>query len=125
MKTHLSLSQRIHNAVGSQQAENIHARHSYLHGKSFAKEEWGQIWSRRDECSWAHAFGRWRGFENVWYGSVTCYDAACFSRFTQIYEIYPQIGGMDPRPLSEVSCHTLVTDIIEVADDGQTAGPIS
>lgn len=42
MKTHLSLSQRIHNAVGSQQAENIHARHSYLHGKSFAKEEWGQ-----------------------------------------------------------------------------------
>ena len=28
---------------------------------------------------------------------------------------------MDPRPLSEVSCHTLVTDIIEVADDGQTA----
>ncbi len=40
MKTHLSLSQRIHNAVGSQQAENIHARHSYLHGKSFAKEEW-------------------------------------------------------------------------------------
>ena len=43
MKTHLSLSQRIHNAVGSQQAENIHARHSYLHGKSFAKEEWGQI----------------------------------------------------------------------------------
>lgn len=121
MKTHLSLEQRIHNAVGSQQAENIHARHSYLHAKSFAKEEWGQIWSRRDECSWAHAFGRWRGFENVWYGSVTCYDAACFQRFTQIYEQYPQIGGMDPRPLSEVSCHTLVTDIIEVADDGQTA----
>ena len=58
---------------------------------------------------------------NVWYGSVTCYDAACFNRFTQIYEIYPQVGGMDPRPLSEVSCHTLVTDIIEVADDGQTA----
>ena len=121
MKTHLSLSQRIHNAVGSQQAENLHARHSYLHGKSFAKEEWGQIWSRSDQCSWAHAFGRWRGFQNVWYGSVTCYDAACFSRFTQIYEIYPQVGGMDPRPLSEVSCHTLVTDIIEVADDGQTA----
>ena len=85
MKTHLSLSQRIHNAVGSQQAENLHARHSYLHGKSFAKEEWGQIWSRSDQCSWAHAFGRWRGFQNVWYGSVTCYDAACFSRFTQIY----------------------------------------
>lgn len=58
---------------------------------------------------------------NVWYGSVTCYDAACFQRFTQIYEIYPQVGGMDPRPLSEVSCHTLVTDIIEVADDGQSA----
>lgn len=52
MKTHLSLSQRIHNAVGSQQAENIHARHSYLHGKSFAKEEWGKIWSRREDCSW-------------------------------------------------------------------------
>ena len=39
----------------------------------------------------------------------------------ELIERYPEAGGKDPRPLMEASVHTLVTDIIEVADDGMSA----
>jgi hypothetical protein len=38
-----------------------------------------------------------------------------------MYDEYPEIGGKDPRPLSEASVHTLVNDVIEVAADGKSA----
>lgn len=121
MKNHLSLSRRIKNAAASQAVENVKARHSYLHARADSTGEWGTIWSKSDDCSWAHAFGRMRGFKSVWYGSVTRYDAMAMQNWLQIYDTYPEVGGMDPRPLFECSVHTLLTDIIEVADDGETA----
>jgi len=122
MKKHLSLSQRIHNAEGAQAAEAIHARHSYLHAKAFGKEEWGEIWSRSDETSWAHAFGRWRGFDAVWRGNVSKYNARAISPYEKMFDLVPEIAWLtDFRPLNEIAMHTLATDIIEVADDGKTA----
>ncbi|MDR2355513.1 MAG: hypothetical protein LBE16_04885 [Clostridiales Family XIII bacterium] len=117
----LSLRERIEHAAASQAVENVKARHTYLHGRADATGEWSTIWSRRPDCSWAHAFGRMRGFEQVWYGSVTCYDAMAFENWLAMYKKYPEVGGKDPRPLMEASVHTLVTDIIEVAADGQSA----
>lgn len=117
----LSLHERIRNADASQQVENVKAQHTYLHGRADATGEWGAIWSHSDECSWAHAFGRMRGFEQVWYGSVTQYDQMCMENWLNIFKIYPEVGGKDPRPLMEASVHTLVTDVIEVAADGKTA----
>jgi len=122
MKTHLTLSQRIHNAEGAQAAEYLHARHSFLHAATHCKEEWGEIWSRSDEISWAHGFGRWRGFAAVWRGSVASYNWRGISPYGQMYDLVPEITWLtDFRSLSEVAMHALGTDIIEVADDGQTA----
>lgn len=121
MKIKLNLHQRIQNAVASQAVENVKARHAYLHGRADATGEWSTIWSKSDECSWAHAFGRMRGFDEVWYGSVTRYDAMAFENWLEMYQKYPEIGGKDPRPLMEASVHTLVTDVIEVAEDGMSA----
>lgn len=120
MKT-LTLEERVRNAAASQAVENVKAEHAYYHGRADATGEWGTIWSRSDECSWAHAFGRMRGFDQVWYGSVTRYDAQAMENWLKLYEYYPEVGGKDPRPLLEASVHTLVTDIIEVAADGKTA----
>ena len=36
-------------------------------------------------------------------------------------DTYPEIAGKDFRPLMECSVHTLVCDVIEVADDGKSA----
>ncbi len=117
----LTLEERVRNAAASQEVENVKAEHTYYHGRADATGEWGNIWSHSDTCSWAHAFGRMRGFDQVWYGSVTTYDALAMQNWLKIYELYPEVGGKDPRPLLEASVHTLVTDIIEVAADGKTA----
>lgn len=117
----LTLHQRIQNAAASQEVENVKARHTYYHGRADATGEWDNIWSRSDDCSWAHAFGRMRGFDQVWYGSVTQYDKMAMENWLEMYEKYPEVGGKDPRPLMEASVHTLVTDVIEVAADGKSA----
>ena len=128
MNRELSLSERIHNCAATQEVEFLHATHTYYHARSNATEEWSQIWAfgnpdknAFDTCSWAHAFGRMRGYESVWYGSVTLYDTSCMMRGLRLFQTMPAAGGLDPRPLSEVSMHTLATDIIEVADDGKSA----
>ena len=122
MKKHLTLSQRIHNAEGAQAAEYLHAKHAYLHGGSREKEEYSGIWSRSDYISWAHGFGRWRGFEAVWYGHVANYNLQHMRVYPEMYTLVPEIAWLtDFRPLSEVAMHSLSTDVIEVADDGQTA----
>ena len=117
----LTLHERIRNADASQQVENVKAKHAYLHGRADATGEWSVIWSRSDDCSWAHAFGRMRGFDQVYHGSVGDYDRMCMENMLDLMEVYPEVTGKDPRPLMECSVHTLVTDVIEVAADGQSA----
>lgn len=128
MNKELSLRARIHNAAATQEVEFIHATHTFLHARAFSTEEWSRIWAHGnpdknsfDTASWAHAFGRMRGWRSVWHGSVTLYDVKCAQRFTTLYEAMPEVGGLDIRPLMEVSMHTLATDIVEVADDGLSA----
>ena len=117
----LTLHERIRNADASQQVENVKAWHTYLHGRADATGEWSVIWSTSDDCSWAHAFGRMRGFDQVYHGSVGDYDRMCMENWLDLYQVYPEVTGKDPRPLMECSVHTLVTDVIEVAADGQSA----
>ena len=121
MNEKLTLRQRIHNAAGSQAVENCHARHAYYHARAQGTEEWSNIWSKSDDVAWGHCFGRMRGFQSVWNGSVTHYDAIVYDYYKSIHEKYPQVGGADPRPLTEVSMHVLDTDVIEVAADGMSA----
>ena len=49
------------------------------------------------------------------------YDRMCMENMLDLMEVYPEVTGKDPRPLMECSVHTLVTDVIEVAADGQSA----
>ena len=55
MNRDLSLSQRIWNCAATQEAEFVHATHTYLHARANATEEWSQIWSRSEDISWAMA----------------------------------------------------------------------
>ncbi len=119
--TESSLRKRIYRAMSSQQVENIKARHTYLHAQAHGTEEWSTIWSKSDDTAWAHSFGCMRGFAQIWWNSVTKYDATAFLNYIRLAPVYPQIGGKDPRPLNEAAVHTLVTDIIEVAEDGLSA----
>ena len=117
----LSLQQRIYNAASNQQVEKLHGIHNYLHAKAFQAEEFSTIWSHSAEASWGHSFGRMRGFDEIWYDSVTIYDALAYENYLSLYDIFPEIGGRDPRPMMELSMHTLVNGVIEVAEDGKSA----
>lgn len=120
MKTHLTLSQRIHNAEGMQAAEYLHARHTYLHATSYCKEEWGEFWDTSEEASWGHLFGVMCGFDEIWYNSVSNYDPDGFRGYINLVKQHPEISWFDARSIREISMHTLATDIIEAADDGKT-----
>ena len=121
MKEHLSLSQRIHNADGSQQVENLKAIHAYSHGRNWPIEEWGYIWDTSEDTSWAHGFGRWRGYDKVWDNSVAAWDVSTYSTYMQTWKVWPDTVGMDPRALNFAAVHNLSSDVIEVADDGKSA----
>lgn len=121
MKKHLSLSQRIHNANASQEVENVKGRHAYLHARVDAVTEYMTIWQRSDDITWAHAFGRMRGFDEVWNGLTTVYSKLAMRNWLELVDIYPEVSGKDPHPLLETAVHTLATDVIEVADDGMSA----
>jgi hypothetical protein len=121
MKEHLSLSQRIHNADGSQQVENLKAIHAYSHGRNWPIEEWGYIWDTSEYTSWAHGFGRWRGYDKVYDNSVGSWDVSTYSTYMQTWKVWPDTVGMDPRALNFAAVHNLSSDVIEVADDGKSA----
>ena len=121
MNNKRNLKQRIHNAAASMEIEHIKAKHAFYHGHTDGTSEYTQLWSKSDDTSWGHNFGRMRGFYDIWNGNVMTYDKLTMKNFFEISSIYPEVGGKDPRPLMEASVHTLATDIIEVAEDGKSA----
>lgn len=120
MKKNLTVSQRIQAAVGSSEIESVMATHAYLHAPSRSAEEWTTVWSTADDTSWAHSFGRMRGFQSVWMGSVGDYDAKVYASYIELYQRFPEITGRDPRPIYINSLHTLTNPVIEMSEDGQT-----
>ncbi len=121
MKKHLTLEERIHNANISQETENIKARHAYLHARADGITEQDLLWVHSDEIGWGHFFGCMKGVDQVWHGNVTDYEIMGYKAFIEEVQHYPEIAGKDPRPLMECSVHTLVCDVIEVADDGKSS----
>ena len=121
MNRDMTISQRVTRAADSCELEKVLATHNYLHAASRSYEEWTTVWSKREDTSWAHSFGRMRGFPSIWMGSVVDYDQQCIDNYRQIEANYPEVAGMDYRPLYNNAMHTLTNGVLEVADDGKTA----
>lgn len=121
MNRKLSISQRIHNLDAAQEIQNTLSRHTWLHAKNFSREEFSTNWSKRDDISWTQDWGRVQTRESFWYAKVTGYDRMPYDMYVKNYTVWPEIGGLDPRPLFGAAMHSTNTDIIEVADDGETA----
>ena len=121
MNEELSFEQRLHNAIGGQEIENVKARHSLWHAMSYSKEEWDNIWHKGKNATWAHFFGRMVGFEEVWSGSVIDADEDVYTRFTAKCRQDPAYSHLDIRSTGSSGCHNLASPVIEVAADGKTA----
>ena len=121
MNRKLSRSQRVHNAVGSLKVEEYKARHAYLHGITYSREEWDVFWHRSKNITWGHQFGRMVGWDEVYYNSVIHMDAQNAQGTIEIMQEYEQFGGHDLRSAGKSCCHALASDVIEVAEDGMSA----
>lgn len=121
MKRNLSTREKVRNAAAYLEVENLHARHCYLHCAGRNIEEVDQYWIRSDDVSWGHAFGKWLGWDGVKFGWGGSLERQGYGAFLELTQAWPQVLGLDPRPLYESALHTLATDIIEVASDGETA----
>lgn len=121
MKRRLSFEQRLHNAIGSQTVEEYKARHAYLHGVGYSREEWDYMWLKSKNCTWAHQFGRMVGFEEVYLNSVGHTDRMAMHAFMDQTIKFPEYMGHDIRSTGCSGTHVLASDVIEVAEDGNSA----
>jgi hypothetical protein len=121
MNKKLSFSERLHNAVASQTVEEYKARHAYLHGVGYSREEWDYMWMKSKNTTWAHQFGRMVGYEEVYYNSVGHMDSMCARSYSETIKKFPQYMGHDIRSSGSSGVHVLASDVIEVAEDGKSA----
>ena len=121
MNRNLSFEQRIHNALGSQKVEEYKARHAYLHGIAYSREEWDVFWHKSENTTWAHQFGRMVGWDEVYYNSVTHMDVDMAKMNGELATEFAEFQGHDLRSTGKSGCHVLASDVIEVAEDGKSA----
>ena len=121
MKKDLTFEQRLHNAEASQTVEEFKARHAYMHGISYSREEWDFLWYDSVNTTWAHQFGRMCGFEEVYLNSVGHTDGMAMRSMMEMTKKFPEYQGHDIRSTGSSGVHVLASDVIEVADDGMSA----
>lgn len=116
----LTFEERLHNAIGAQEIDQIKAKHAYLHGMGYSKEEWDTVWYRGDDVTWAHFFGRMVGFEQVWYGSVVNPERGYYDRYCSHIQKWKGASYFDARSVGCTALHCLASAVIEIAKDGKT-----
>ncbi len=121
MNRKLSFEQQLHNAEACQTVEEYKARHAYLHGIGYSREEWDTMWLNSPNSTWAHQFGRMVGWDEVYLNNVQHMDKMFVMGNLALMEEYPQLIGHDIRSVTGGGCHALASDVIEVADDGMSA----
>ena len=120
MNRNLSFEERLHNAKGAQEIENLKAIHAYTHAISYSREEWDRIWYKSDNSTWGHGFGRMVGWDQVYLDSVVYTDPNQVKRFGDTCVEFPVLRGHDLRSTGSCGAHALSVGIIEIADDGQS-----
>ncbi len=121
MNKNLTFQQRLHNAKAAQTVEEYKARHAYLHGAGYSREEWDTMWLDSPNTTWAHQFGRMVGYREVYTNNVRHMDRQMIMDRMNLMERYAELEGHDVRSVCSGGCHALTSDVIEVADDGLSA----
>ena len=120
-KNTMTVEHMIDVAEACQACEDLQSKHAILHAAGQTEEELDTMWSKRDDIFWAHNFGGMTTRDAVYKGWAGGLAGNSRYFYKQLVKRYPEVEGMDPRPLMECAVHMLGSSIIEVADDGQSA----
>jgi hypothetical protein len=120
------LKYRIKKALAVQGVEEVKTIHAYLHAINYSREEWDTIWSKNENSTWAHRFGRMVGPWQIYYDSVVLMDIGVTETRIRACkncpdELMDRWFGIDMRSGGSNTGHILATPVIEVADDLKTA----
>jgi hypothetical protein len=118
----LTLSERIHRATAATECEKVMSRHCYYHAGGIHREEIEEFWTKEEPLTWAHNFGQMNSLENYTACYADAQEANAVEYYALLEPVYPEVADVkDRRALTEEAMHLLVSPIIEVAADGQTA----
>jgi hypothetical protein len=120
-ETTLTLEQRIHNALGSQELERKKAIHSYVHAVNYENEEFDRLWVKSENATWGHNFGRMVGFEMIYYNHILGEMQSAATNHFRICRAHPEMRYTDVRSGGAGNLHALSEGCVEVAEDGQSA----
>lgn len=120
-KSHLTLKQRIQNAIGSQQMEIKKAEHALVHAVAYEREEFDRLWVKSSDATWGHNFGRMVGWDEIYYNHCIDEVGRALDESMEKGKKYPEFRGTDVRSVGAASVHCLSEGCIEVADDGGSA----
>ncbi len=125
----LSLSERIDRAEGAVECEKIMSKHCYYHAAGIHREEYYEMWSKREDITWAHGFGQMGDRYEYYKNYILNQESDTWQGFMNLWDVYPEVKSvikdtqhmMDYRAFNEEAMHLLTTPVIEVAEDGQSA----
>ena len=120
MNRELSFDERVHNAFATQAAAHLKALHCYLHGAGYDREEFQVFWYHSKNTVWGHGFGRMIGIEEMYLNHIWNIEKPNIEEMQKFQRQIPELIGHDLRSTAKASAHALSSEVIEVADDGQT-----
>ena len=120
-KQELTLEQRIHNALGSQELERKKAIHSWVHAVNYENEEFDRLWVKSQNSTWGHNFGRMTGYEMIYYNHILGEMKSAVTNHFRLCETHPEIRRTDVRSGAAGNLHALAEGCVEVAADGGSA----
>lgn len=123
----MNITQRIHRIWSAVECERVMSGHVFFHAAANHREELEQLWTK-GECTWAHCFGQMADRATFFNAYVEGQESAARGYFEQAAEAYPEIleekNLTDIRTIAEVPIHYITNQVLEVAEDGQTARAI-
>lgn len=117
-----SFQDRLKAATACDMVEELKARHAYLHGISYSREEYDIFWHKSEHTTFGHGWGRMCGYDTEFcYNMLPNEDKmAVLDNFNNM-NFYPEYMAHDLRSTGHSGPHALASSVIEVSDDGNSA----
>lgn len=102
--------------------KNVMGRHAYHHALGTHRQELDEIWSKRDDISWANNQGFWVGRETMYAYYADAKEIQDEATLKLMAKANPNIEVKKENfQMGALLMHSLTTPLVEVAGDGKTA----
>lgn len=116
----MTFHEKVNRAEAAIAVENLHSRHVYHHAMGHHREEYEDLWSKKENIAWAHNYGTWYR-ERFYNNYVEGQEAESREEYDKVVAAGVDMKDQDYRRAPSYPIHFVTTPLIEVAEDGQSA----